>query len=102
MESDICLCGRTRGEHPEPTKQTDFGDAICVFFRLDRKETWKAERGVKRKHMARLLHGCTTCGQSGVQYVKTPAGGYAHAGCPGPKQAPHRTVHITQEPRGAR
>lgn len=111
MESDICKCKATRGDHealaarmaaalkargknpvdhPEPSFVTV---GACDRFELDRRATYHAEKARKArgddpdKRYCTLLTGCTTCGTKGsVTYVKVE-GRYMHAGCPGPGAA---------------
>ncbi len=98
MMTDICRCGTARGAHPDVTKllkpvaegaapaQVAFEG--CLDFRLDRKATWAAERGIKRRRMCTLLTGCVVCGdRRAVTYHKDAQGNLRHTGCPGPAAA---------------
>lgn len=97
MNTDICRCGNARVLHPEPAKGLKAFTAlmlldkvnVCIYgrFELDRKATWKAERGNAPKHFVTLLTGCTICKTTSATYHKGPQGQYLHTGCPGAPKA---------------
>lgn len=96
METDICKCGDDRKAHKDlmgeiaqaarpGASPSHIEIEGCLDFILDRKATWRAERGQRRPRMATLLTGCRVCGAPSVKYHRDATGRLLHTGCLGRK-----------------